>query len=270
MSLLIANYTDPQEKLRALLSCNCAARAVFIEGGPSFGKSHLLKLLRVGSQEQQNLVVVELDKRRSVPAPVEVLSEIGDRLGWYFFPRLDVTIRELEARRPPQASVSNVTIKGSYNQVQAIAQESEDDRLLTAMRATRDFLADLQHMPEKTLPLILAFDGYDADASLIDRWFDRSLIPGLSAIESVRTVVCGRVIPETTVKGRVPLGRSVEITLKGVADPEEWLPVIAALKRRIPGNTPAEKVWFMRGIIKAHKAAPGLILTEIMLFEPET
>jgi hypothetical protein len=269
VTLLIANYTDPQEKLRGLLSQDCATRAIFIEGEKNFGKSYLLKVVKNNLKERSHFVIVELDKRRSAPSPIEILTEIVDRLGWKIFPRLDAIKHELEGRRPIQATVANVSITGSYNNVQAIAQESEDDRLLLAMRVTREFLEDLRGLPSENLPLILAFDGYDPDLSLIDRWFDRSLIPGLSDIPHVRSIVCGRKVPETTVKSRTPPGCGVEIILKGVKDPEEWFPIISAMRRRIPGDAVLEKRGYLRGLIAAHKGAPGLIMTEIALFETE-
>jgi hypothetical protein len=270
MDILIANYQEPRETIRGLARPDCPHRAAFLEGGQNYGKSHLLKYLKPELAQAAKFVVIELDKRRSVPTPMEILTEVGDSLGWQNFPRLDEAKSEFELRRPLQATVSNVHAEGSFINIQAIAQESEDDRYLLATRLTRYFLEDLKVLDQSLKPLILAFDGYDdSTMSLIDRWFDRNLVPRLCELDHVRLIVCGRAVPHTTVKARVSPGRSIDVTLEGVRDLQEWMPIIAALKRRIPGNATNEQVGFLKGLIQAHKGAPGLIMTEIQMFESE-
>jgi hypothetical protein len=268
--MLIANYHEPQQQIRGLADPNCAVRAVFLEGGPSYGKSYILECLKPQLAPQTQFVVIELDKRRSAPTPVEILTEIGDCLGWDHCSCLDAAKLQIEQNRPILATVANATIHGSYNNIQSIAQESEDDHLLSAMRVTTAFLRDLRQFPPHLRPVILAFDGYDADMSLIDRWFDRSLVPGLCKIDHVRLIVCGREVPHTTVKARAGPAQAIEIPLKGVPDERDWMPIISALKRRIPGNASNEQSWYLRGLIRAHRGVPGLIMTEIKLFEAES
>lgn len=257
--LLIANYVEPRGKLRALAAPDCPFSAVFVEGGEHYGKTFLLECFK--SEVSARVILVALDKRRVVPAPRELLAEIATLLGWQHFPSFDGAMQAQQ--RPIQASVSNVSVEGSYVNVQAIAQESEDDRLLAAIRLTGAFLEDLRALPEMLRPLILAFDGYDASASLIDRWFDRVLVEGLCGIEHARLIVCGRQVPSTTVKRRTPAGRFIEVPLKGVADEQEWMQIIAALKCHLPGDDEGSRAGYLRGIVAAFNGAPGLIVAHL-------
>jgi hypothetical protein len=260
MDFLIANYHEPRQKIRALADSDCPLRAVFLEGGQHYGKSYLLKSLR--SELETKLIVVELDKRRTIPTPVEILNEIGTVLGWQHFQRFDAAVRELR-RQPVQAIIRDVTVAGSYNKIEAIAQENEDDRLILAIQLTRSFLQDLGALPSKLRPLILAFDGYDPAMSLLDRWFDRSLMHGLCQIDHVRIIVCGREVPSITVKERTPAGRRIDVALSGVMDEAEWMSIVVALKRQLPGDAVAVQTGYLRGVIAAFRGAPGLIMAHI-------
>jgi hypothetical protein len=260
MDFPIANYQHPRERLRALTDNDCPVRVVFLEGAQHTGKTYLLESLKL--EFTTKLVVVPLDKRRTIPTPLEILSEISFVLGSQHFQTFVRAARELQ-QRPVQAIASDLTVIGSYNRIEPVAQETEDDRLFHAIQFTRSFLDDLQKIPNELKPLVLAFDGYDSAMSLVDRWFDRALMPGLCQIDHVRLIVCGREVPENTVKWRAPVGRRLELVLMGVTDEREWMPIIAALKRRIPGEAVDAQTWYMRGVIAGCNGAPGLIMAHI-------
>jgi hypothetical protein len=266
---LIANYVGPRQQICDLTRSNCELRAAFIEGGENFGKSHLLASLTPAIVPPERFCIINLDKRRDVPTPMVVLTEIVGTIGWSYFPKFDAAQREIQNAQRNTATVSNVTIHGSYNNVQAIAQESEEDRLIIAMRATDAFASDLGLLPNNLHPLVLAFDGYDAATSLIDRWFDRSLVPRLCEVAHLRLIVSGRTVPHTTVKARTRAAPFVELLLTGVNDEKEWLPIVTALKRRIPGEG-VEQIGFLRGIIAAFKGAPGAIMPIILSLNSDT
>jgi hypothetical protein len=61
----------------------------------------------------------------------------------------------------------------------------------------------------------------------------------------------------------------IEVLLGGVSDEREWLPLIAALKRRLPGAATAEQISFLRGVITALKGVPGGIMPIILSFEAD-
>lgn len=265
--MLIANYHQQRQQIGGLAQADCPIRAVLVEGGPDYGKSHLLHCVAPELKANAKVVVVELDKRRIPPEPLEIMQEIAGDLGFDHFPRLDTEIRQVQ-RRPLQANICGVTVAGTSNTVQAVAEETETDRLVTAVQVTKGFLADLANLPDGLKPLILAFDGYDESMSLIDRWFDNPLILGLGRLDHVRLIICGRVLPPRTVKARVAAPK-LEIALAGVTDEQDWLPVIAALKRRIPGEEAPVRIGYLRGLIHAHRGAPGRIMTEIKLFAPD-
>ncbi|WP_224609379.1 hypothetical protein [Mesorhizobium sp. ESP-6-4] len=245
--------------MRALAAPDCPFHAIFLEGGEHYGKTFLLQWLK--TELTTRVVLIPIDKRRVVPAPLQLLSEIATHLGWQHFPGFDRAMRTQQ--RPIQANVSNVSVEGSYVNVQAIAQESEDDRLLAAIRLTGAFLDDLRALPDTLRPLILAFDGYDASTSLIDRWFDGVLVEGLCDIEHARLIVCGRQVPSTSMKLRTPAERFIEVPLTGVADEQEWMQIIASLKCRLPGDDDVSRAGYLRGIVAAFKGAPGLILAHL-------
>jgi hypothetical protein len=256
---LIANYHEPRSKLRALAAPDCPVRAAFLEGDAHYGKTFLLEILQ--SEVSIRVLLIALDKRRAVPTPLELLAQIVTQLGRQYFTTFN---REMVAQqRPIHANVSNISVEGSYVNVQANAQENEDDRLVTAIQVTAAFLDDLRLLPTTLRPLILAFDGYDSSMVLIDRWFDTVLVRGLCDIEHVRLIVCGRQVPPMTVKRHPPAERCIEVPLTGIADEQEWVDIIAALRCRIPGEDENSRNGYLRGIVAAFRGAPGLIVAHL-------
>jgi hypothetical protein len=242
---------------RDLAEPDCPLRAVFLEGGPQYGKTFLLECLK--SEVKIRIILVALDKRKDVPTPIQLLSEIVTPIGWEHFPTFSQAMKEQQPHL--HATISNVSVEGSYVNVLANTQENENDRLISAIHVTAGFLNDLR----KALiqPLILAFDGYDANMSLIDRWFDSILVQGLCGIEHLRLIVCGREVPTNTVKRRGPAGRFVELLLEGIPDAGEWSQIIAALNCRIPGDDDKNRSFYLRGMVDAFKGAPGHIVTHL-------
>jgi hypothetical protein len=255
----IANYVEPREKLRELATPDCKFRVIFLEGGAHYGKTFLLERLK--SEASVKVILTPLDKRRAVPTPLQLLSEIATFVGWKHFPKYDQAMDS--NKRPVQANISHVSVQGSYVNVEAVAQESEDDRLLTAIRVTGEFFEDLRTLPEDLRPLILAFDGYDANMSLIDRWFDSILVQGLCDIDHVRLIVGGRSVPLASVKQRIPGGRFVEVPLNGVVDVREWMQIVLTLNCRLPDEDEKSRVGYLRGVVAAFRGAPGLIVAHL-------
>jgi hypothetical protein len=138
------------------------------------------------------------------------------------------------------------------------------------MQLTAAFVEDLKALSRAIGPLIVAFDGYDATTmTLIDRWFDRSLIRSLAEVDFVRLVVSGRQLPTTTVKARAVPATTLELSLCGVKEEKEWLQIVLALKRRIPGDADEQRASFLQGLIFAHEGAPGPIMRRIKMLSEE-
>ena len=269
MAALIANYHEPREKIRHLARPDCPIRVLFLEGGENYGKTYLLQCTSDDWKPHAKFVVVELDRRRDVPTPLEILVEISTTLGADNFPHLGAEVSRVQ-QRSLVANASGNTISGTNIRIEALAQESDADRLITSMQLTAAFVKDLKALSEAIGSLIVVFDGFDATTmTLVDRWFDRSLIRSLAEIDFVRLVVCGRQLPTTTVKARAAPATTLELSLRGVSEENEWLPIIAALKRRIPGNADDERAAFLRGLIFAHDGAPGLIMRRIKMLSEE-
>ena len=262
MTSLVANYTVPRAQIRALTVAACPTRVVFLEGEENIGKSYLLTTLRPEITPAARLAIVDLEKRRGVATPLEILTEMAATIGSERFPKLRQALLEV-ARRPIAATVSGVSIKGSYNNVQAIAEESDDDRLLAAWVPTTAFLTDLLSLTDDMQPLVVAFDGYDGASPLVDKWFHLYLAPGLCEIAHIRLVVSARVAPRESLKQRVSTIATLDVKLSGVNDEQEWLPIIVSLKRRVPGSAP-EQAAFLRGVIRALNGRPGGILPFIL------
>jgi hypothetical protein len=269
MSALIANYHEPRQKIRHLAMPDCPVRVLFLEGGENYGKTYLLQCTSDEWKPYAKFVVVELDRRRDVPTPLEILVQISTTLGPKSFPRLQAEVHRVQQRRL-EANANGNTISGTNIKIEVLAQESPSDRLITSMLLTAAFVEDLKALSPPIASLIVVFDGYDAQTmTLIDDWFDRSLIRSLAELDFVRLVVCGRQLPTTTVKSRAVPATALEVCLNGVNEEKEWLPVIAALKRRIPGDADADRANFLRGLIFAHGGAPGLIMQRIKMLREE-
>lgn len=259
---LLANYTVPRAKIRALMDPACPTRVIFLEGEENIGKSYLLSTLRPEIAPVARLAIIDLLKRRGIPTPLEILTEMAATIGSERFPKLLQALQDV-TRRSITASVSGVSIQGSYNRVEAVAQESDDDRFLAALVPTTAFLEDLRSLPTDLQPLLVAFDGYDGASPLVDKWFHAVLVPGLCAISHIRLIVSARVIPRERIKQRVSTDVTLDVQLSGVNDVQEWLPIIASLKRRVPG-TDVEQAAFLLGVIRALKGCPGGIMPFIL------
>jgi hypothetical protein len=266
MPELIANYTKPRAQIRELAEHACATRVIFLEGCENIGKSYLLTSTRPEVKPVKRMVIVDLAKRRGVPTPIEILTEISQSVGANQFTRFEAAATEIVSRRPIVATLSNVSINGSYNNVQATAQESDDDRLLVAIRATTAFLEDLAAVANELRPLILAFDGYDEASPLVDKWFDICLLPRLCEIDHLRLIVSAREVPKDTIKKRAG-NAAINILLSGVLDEKEWLPIVTVLKRRVPGAENGGPLLYLQGVVQALEGRPGAIMPHLLKLE---
>src|SRR5208283_1481516 len=147
----------------------CLVRAAFIEGGENFGKSYLLACVLPEVTSPARMVIIDLAKNRAKLNPIDILLYIASRIDVCYFPELDAAVKDIASRQPVSATVSNVTVNGSYNNIQAIAQDNEEDRLYVAIKITESFLEDLRKITNHFQPIIIAIDGYEAASTLIDR-----------------------------------------------------------------------------------------------------
>jgi hypothetical protein len=256
----IANYEQPRKRIEELALADSACRAIFIEGGKDLGKTHLLDFVRETCGI--NFIVVSLGKQRATPSPKLVLDEIAQELGWARFPRLRGAMRG-RSLRPIQASINDVTILGSHNSIEAIAQETEEDRLIEALELTEHLIEDLRVVTCEIRPLIIAFDHYDEATSLIDGWFSRSLVSSLCRLDHIRLIVCGRDVSRTSLKGKIPGARFLELGLEGVRNAEHWLPVVQYEGLTIPFTTYEEKIAFLTAVVEINEGVPGLIMSQL-------
>jgi hypothetical protein len=264
---LIANYTTPRKQIRSFVDRGNMARVAFLEGRENIGKSYLLASLRPEIVPAARYSIVDFLKRRGVPTPIEILAEIAANVGVEHFPRLDGAMQGIR-QRAITADIRNISIEGSYNKVEAIAAESDDERLFASITVTNSFLADIRELADHLHPLILAFDGYDAATPLIDKWFHISLVPGLCAISHIRLIVSARNVPKSSISERASATETVEVVLSGINDVQDWFPIITSLKRTLP--CPAgEQTAFLQGVIYALKGAPGGIMPFLMALASE-
>jgi hypothetical protein len=266
VATLIANYTQPRAAIRRLADRNCVTRIALLEGRENIGKSHLLACLKAEIDPPGRLIIIDLNKRRSVPTPIEILTEIAVALGWDKCTLFDAELDRVKSKRPLQATINHVTINGSYNNVEAVAQDSDEDRLIVALRATEALLNDLTGLGDHQWPLIIALDGFDAVTSLVEKWFDFCL-PRLCEMHQLRLVVSARKVPKEIVERRAIGVPAIEVLLSGVTDEQEWMSLVTQLKRRVPGGAGAEQIGFLRGVVQALNGTPGGIMPFLLTLE---
>jgi hypothetical protein len=155
--------------------------------------------------------------------------------------------------RQHNVEIRDNQIEGNSNQISVVlGGGSELERKERLVGLTDAWLCDLDRLDR---PLLLAFDTYEKAGADLKSWLHSVLVRLPRACSRLRIVLAGQEVPSTSTSEEWA-DCCCEYELKGVPEPEHWLPVIEELGLQIPRL-------FLAGICHAMQGNPAEILKAI-------
>lgn len=255
MNRTFANYHEQRAAFRELFADVCGNRILLIKGASGSGKSSLLKACLNEAEAGRPPINIEL--RDSAVSVTEIFSRSAKRLGWEKLTQFSQCAQELAAHSP-QIQLTGVQQQGVTNNVRiALNVQDPGNREYRQTLLTDAWFADVEKLGE---PLVIVFDVYEQAPSEVKNWLSGPFLSRTAECTAVRVAIAGQSVPDAGIEWN----RCHALhELYGVSDAREWLPVVAALGKRVPVE-PAE-VW-LGGICHALKGSPIAIMEAITAF----
>lgn len=227
----LANYQSERESFARLWQEGNPECILLFCGQSGSGKTSLLH--NCCEQIPVHVYTVSLDCQEDGINPAEVFSLIECYVGGERLPELQRQLAVWAAMR--QVTVEGNQIEGNDNSIIAVLTSgSEEERKERLVRLTEALLRDISQLDN---PLLLLVDTYEKAGADLRAWL-RSVIRRLpQACPPLRIVIAGQeVISTKTCESWARCCKEYELT--GVPDPEEWLPVVEQLRKKVPADHP--------------------------------
>jgi len=255
MNRTFANYHAERTAFRELFADVCEKRILLLKGASGSGKSSLLKACLNESPESKQSINILL--RDSAVNVTEIFSRSAKRIGWENLKQFSQCAQDLAAQAP-QIQVTGVQQQGETNNLRiALNVQNSNDREHRQTLLTDAWFADVEALGE---PLVMVFDTYEHAPSEVKNWLSGPFLYRTTECAAVRVAIAGQSVPDAGIEWN---HCHVIHELFGVRDAREWLPVIAALGKKVPVE-PAE-VW-LGGICYSLKGNPAAIMEVIKTF----
>lgn len=255
MNRTFANYHDERAAFRELFADVCSKRILLFKGASGTGKSSLLKACLNEAEAGRQPINIEL--RDSAVSVTEIFSRSAKRLGWEKLTQFSQCAQELAAHAP-QIQVAGVQQQGETNNLRiALNVQNLGDREHRQTLLTDAWFADVEKLDE---PLVMVFDAYEQAPSEVKNWLSGPFLSRTAECTGVRIAIAGKSVPDAGIEWNHCHALH---ELYGVSDAREWLPVVAALGKRVPVE-PAE-IW-LGGICYTLKGQPSAIMEVIKTF----
>jgi energy-coupling factor transporter ATP-binding protein EcfA2 len=249
---MLANYTQERATFARLWEPRCDEPILLLCGKSGCGKTSLLRNCRKAAPADGQQIFV--DCKRDGINPAEVFSRTADSLRSGRLPAFSQCLRQ------HNVEISGNQIEGSGNQISVVlGSGSEQERKERLVWLTDAWLRDLSQLDR---PLLLVVDTYEKAGADLQSWLLSVLVRLPRACKQLRVVLAGQVVPSTTTCEEWT-DCCCKHELKGVPEPEHWLPVVAALRKRVPADHPLD---CLRGICLAMRGNPAGIISFIEEF----
>lgn len=250
MSLTFANYHTERAAFRNLFAGVCDKRILLFKGYSGSGKSSLLKACLVENSAAKPIGIELRDSRVNVEGILRkaALSIGNEQLPCYVRCMQDI------ASQKQEISVSNVVQKGESNSL-TVTQNEKNQLAATEQRhakLTEAWFADVENLDT---PLVIAFDTFEHTGSEVRNWLISSFLSHAAFCNTIRVTIAGQHVPEPGIDLWGQCHALYE--LFGVRDASEWMPVVAALGKKVPSESPLE---WMAGTCNALKGNPSEII----------
>lgn len=249
MNRTFANYHNERAAFRELFSNVCGKRIMLLKGASGSGKSSLLKACL--NEAAASMQPINIELRDSAVSVTEIFSRSAKRLGWERLTQFSQCAQEL-ASQVPQIKVADVKQQGETNTLRiALNVHNTGDREHRQTMLTDAWFADIEKLEE---PLVMVFDAYEQAPSEVQNWLSGPFLSRTAECAAVRVAIAGQSVPDAGIEWNHCHALH---ELFGVSDACEWLPVVAALGKKVPVE-PAE-IW-LAGICHALGGRPSEIM----------
>lgn len=230
MGSLVADYDQEKKLLRQLVERETSKHLLFLQGGSGLGKTTLLiEFIRA---IPANVACVPIQLRELAIGPTEILDRVGILVGWDCFPNFTKQVSSL---------VGGITVNisrnwqlGSNNLIQVALQSADyQERQWRRAMLTDAWIADMERFPQL---LLLVLDTYERATNDMLQWFEGPFLTRAAQASNLRIVVAGRQVPDSN---NIEWGQHCLLcTLRGVHEPQCWLPIVDVMNRRIDAEHP--------------------------------
>jgi len=254
MCIPLADYQKERAAFDALLDPDCKKRILLFHGESGSGKTTLLSSCRDSVKQGAQISYVNIDLKGTAVSVAEILSRTSDRLPVAQLPNLRQKVAELEGL--PAVDLDNVKLTGFGNKLNVTLQVNDpNDRESRRLSLTDALFADLRAF---TQPVLFILDTYQDATTEVRDWISGPFLARLDAAIQVRVVIAGQNVPD---ENNLDWGHCCSShRLKGVPDAKHWVPVVDAMKLRVPAS---DTLSWLVGVCGLLKGRPSEIMQHL-------
>lgn len=252
MSQIIADYEAERQAFESLFQHDCPQRILLVRGQSGSGKTHLLAHCQ--HTVPGTIVQVPIQLRGLTVTVAETFYRIAGRLGWYQLTTFTRQVAELQ--RMPIVKIDHNWLLGMNNHIMvALQADDPSDREFRRAALTEALFNDMRDLPQLVL---VVFDTFEQGSAEVKEWISGPFLARIVLANPVRVVIAGQEVP---VRHNIEWGQCCqERNLYGVREAMHWMPVVHALGRYIPSESPME---WLAGLCHALEGRPAAIAKSI-------
>lgn len=254
MDFPLADYESERAAFAALLESVCEKRILFFKGESGTGKTSLLRYCQNAAKQSTEVLYVNTDLKGTAIPVAEILSRTSEQLGADRLPTLHKLVANIVGI--PEVNLDDVKQTGLGNNISISLQvNNPNDKQQRQVALTEALFKDLRGQDQSVL---FIFDTYQEATTEVQDWIGGPFLARVESASVVRVVMAGQKVPDGN---NIDWGHCCTLhELRGVPNAKHWLPVIEAMKLRVPANDPLS--WLV-GICDALKGRPSAIMQHL-------
>ncbi len=249
MTTIIADYEEERRAFEALFERDCDCRILLLRGESGSGKTTLLAHCQAGIPSTARHVPIQL--RSGAVDMAEIFYRTGGAVTWKRLRRFTAQVAQFQ--QVASAKIDRNWLVGINNHISvALQADSPQDRGHRRAALTEAWFEDVQALDD---PFLVIFDTYEQANAEVQEWLSGPFLARVAMADALRVVIAGQHVPDSH---NIEWGHCChEHQLYGVPKARHWLPVIEALGRYIPNESPLN---WLAGVCHALQGRPGEIL----------
>lgn len=254
MNIPLADYHNERKAFDALFHPSCDRRILMFRGESGSGKTSLLEDCRARARKETQIPCINIDLKGSAVTVAEIFSRSSSKLGG---DRLVNFKRQMaELRGIPEVNISSNTQTGFGNEINVTLHVTDPtDREQRRAALTEALFADLKLFQQ---PVLFVMDTFEQATTEVTDWISGPFLARVEQVTQVRALVAGQKVPNAQ---NIEWGYCCTThELFGVREAEHWMPVVQAMRRRIPVDPP---LTWLAGVCHAYQGRPSEIMKVI-------